>query len=78
MHWRKKKGLSHPCPSRMSPLPLITVEPVATTPPAASPCADGNIGRSRSHRAEEDAGTDKRLISRVRRICDCVLFQKTV
>jgi hypothetical protein len=27
MHWRRKKGLSHPCPSRMSPLPLITVEP---------------------------------------------------
>ena len=33
---------------------------------AASPCVDVNIGRSRTYRAEEDTGSDKRLISSVR------------
>jgi hypothetical protein len=68
MHWRKRKGLSRPCPSPMLPLlllpslmsppPLLIVEPGCETPPATSPCADVNVGRARAHRAEDKS--DKR------------------
>jgi hypothetical protein len=37
--------------------------PVGAASPAASPCIDANTGRSRTHRAGEDTGSDKRLIS---------------
>ena len=37
--------------------------PVGAASPAASPCVDANTGRSRTHRAGEDTGSDKRLIS---------------
>jgi hypothetical protein len=54
---------SHPA---CRPYRYSQASPVAATPPAASPCADVNIGRSRTHRAEEDTGSDKRLMSSVR------------
>jgi hypothetical protein len=47
-----------------APVQAFTVVGAAST--AASPCVDVNIGRSRTYRAEEDTGSDKRLISSVR------------
>jgi hypothetical protein len=40
--------------------------PVGDATPATSPCGGVNVGRSRTHGAEEDTGSDKRLTSSVR------------
>jgi hypothetical protein len=49
--------------SRCSPYRYSQANPVGNTNPAASPCGDVNVGRSHTHRAEEDTGSDKRLIA---------------
>ena len=54
---------SHPA---CRPYRYAQASPVGDTSPTASSCGDVNVGRSRTHRAEEDTGSDKRLITSVR------------
>jgi hypothetical protein len=54
------------CYSRPAYRPYPYSIPVGAASTAASPCVDVNIGHSRTHRTEEDTGSDRRLISSVR------------
>jgi len=46
--------------------------PVGDATPATSPCGGVNVGRSRTHGAEEDTGSDKRLTCSVRALSNFI------
>jgi hypothetical protein len=62
-HVRNLAAFSISLPRNAPPSSRSHSIPISAASPAASPCVDVTVGRSRTHRAEEDTGSDKRLIS---------------